>query len=283
LAALGYYSGKVDGHFGAATKHAVRAFQESEGLSVDGLVGGGTQKRLAAKAGVRSVAVYTVRPGDTLWSIARATGARPADLVRLNELRDASRLQIGQRLKVPQETLAARRSLVERPPGGGSEPVVAGGTAEMLPWSDASKVFPNGARARVTDVETGTSFWVHRLQGTYHADSEPVTAADTEVVRRLYGGRWSWDRRAIWVEVNGRVIAASMNGYPHGRKGIGDNRYPGHFCIHFYGSRLHNSGRLDPQHQAAVLRAAKAGQIPGTARVGNTAGPADNLVRYSWH
>lgn len=42
----GYYSGSVDGVFGAATKKAVIAFQKKNGLTADGVVGKATYKAL---------------------------------------------------------------------------------------------------------------------------------------------------------------------------------------------------------------------------------------------
>lgn len=45
---LGYYSGRVDGRFGAGTTSAVKAFQAANGLSSDGIAGQATQKRLYA-------------------------------------------------------------------------------------------------------------------------------------------------------------------------------------------------------------------------------------------
>lgn len=41
---LGYYSGRVDGRFGAGTTSAVKAFQAANGLSSDGIAGQATQK-----------------------------------------------------------------------------------------------------------------------------------------------------------------------------------------------------------------------------------------------
>ena len=46
LKTLGYYSGNVDGDFGAATRDAVRAFQRANGLSVDGKVGDATWEKI---------------------------------------------------------------------------------------------------------------------------------------------------------------------------------------------------------------------------------------------
>jgi len=107
----------------------------------------------------------------------------------------------------------------------------------------------------VTDVRTGISFKVQRRGGSKHADVQPLTAADTAKMKQLYG-QWSWGRRAILVTVNGRTMAASMNGMPHGAGAITGNNFPGHFCIHFLGSRTHGTNSLDPDHQYMVRVAA---------------------------
>jgi hypothetical protein len=102
---------------------------------------------------------------------------------------------------------------------------------------------------------------------------QPLTAFDTAVMREIYGGRWSWARRPVLVEVGGHRLAASMNGMPHGAGSIGGNDFPGHFCIHFLLSEVHRSGRVDPQHLLAILAAA--GVRPdGPAPAGPTAADA---------
>ena len=50
LNALGYTTYTLDGRFGANTERAVRAFQNNFGLSVDGIVGCNTWKKLTAAA-----------------------------------------------------------------------------------------------------------------------------------------------------------------------------------------------------------------------------------------
>ena len=85
-------------------------------------------------------------------------------------------------------------------------------------------------------------------------DTEPLTAEDTAIMKEIYGGAWSWDRRAILVKYDGHVYAASMNGMPHGTSTI-DNGFDGHFCVHFTGSKTHGTDRVDEDHQAAVAQA----------------------------
>ena len=46
LRALGYYTGEIDGQFGAATQEAVVAFQRRNGLDTDGIVGAQTSALL---------------------------------------------------------------------------------------------------------------------------------------------------------------------------------------------------------------------------------------------
>ena len=56
LKALGYYSGTVDGDYGAATAQAVMRFQRANGLSADGVAGTQTLTRLYQSASVVSAA-----------------------------------------------------------------------------------------------------------------------------------------------------------------------------------------------------------------------------------
>ena len=122
------------------------------------------------------------------------------------------------------------------------------------------KVFKVGVIATVTDVDTGISWRVKRSGGSNHADVQPLTAADTAKMKKAYGGSWSWNRRAIWVTIDGVTYAASMNGMPHGSGSITTNNFDGHHCIHFLNSRTHSGDRWDTAHQSAVQKAYKAGQ-----------------------
>lgn len=157
-----------------------------------------------------------------------------------------------QRPAAPRTTTASRGN--QRP--GDLSPIPREGVVKM-PWFDGvENIFSRGMIVKVTHVNTGLTFWARRFGGRFHADSEPLTAEDTEIVRRIYGGSFSWDREAIIVEIGGRRIAASMNGMPHGGELIQDNDFQGHFCIHFYGSLVHETGRRCAQHQAMVRYAA---------------------------
>lgn len=138
-------------------------------------------------------------------------------------------------------------ALPDRPFGDGAEPV---------PWATVSKLWKKGSVATVVDVLTGKEFKVKRWSGREHADIEPLTAADTAIMKSIYGGSWSWRRRAVAVLIDGKLIAGSMNGMPHGVQTILDNDFEGQFCIHFLGSKVHASNQVDPDHQTMIRYAA---------------------------
>lgn len=132
----------------------------------------------------------------------------------------------------------------------------AGGT-ERLDWFNggANKI-PKGATFKVKDIKTGKVFTCKRWSGCNHLDAEPLTKSDTATMKSIYG-HWSWKRRAVLVRYNGHVYAASMNGMPHGTATISNNNFDGHFCIHFYKSKTHGSGKVDSMHQSCVATAMK--------------------------
>lgn len=129
---------------------------------------------------------------------------------------------------------------------------------QLVHWNEAKAVFERQVKATIIDLETRRSFVVVRTGGTLHADCEPASYKDTTAMKAIFGGRWTWCRRAVIVEVRGRRMAASINGMPHGYDTI-DNGFAGHFCVHFFGSRLHSCGIADPVHQAMVLKSAVRG------------------------
>ncbi len=126
----------------------------------------------------------------------------------------------------------------------------------LLRWQEADRIFYRKSVFTVQDVETGLSFRVQRRAGHDHADVQPLTREDTKVMNFIYGGKWSWKRRAIVVRLGEERVAASMNGMPHGGDGIPKNDFSGHFCIHFLESTTHKSTVPDVAHQMMVYKAA---------------------------
>ena len=237
---LGLYPLNPDGDFGHQTELAVRQFQEMSGLDVDGVVGPATwEELLTDEEGEEKSSTYQVRAGDSLWTIANRFDAS------INDIRAAN--------NISGDTIRAGQSL--RIPGNGGSNINQQ-SVEALSWSQVNRLFPRNSTATVTDVQTGLSFRIRRLYGTNHADVEPLTSQDTNVMRRIYGGSWSWDRRAVIVNINGRLIAGSINGVPHGGQSISNNNFNGHFCLHFKDSRTHGNNRVDSKHQNMIGRSA---------------------------
>lgn len=125
---------------------------------------------------------------------------------------------------------------------------------QVIDWEEANKAVPRYATFRITDIETGLSFNAQRRAGSDHADVQPLTKADTKIIKQIYDGKWSWKRRAILIHINHQVIAGSMHGMPHGRGALA-NGFPGHFCVHFKGSTTHTKKKSDLSHQAMIYKA----------------------------
>lgn len=169
----------------------------------------------------------------------------------------------------------ARRALLDSPElreilRQKTETAAKGFFGSPLRWEAVDPLWPWDTQATVTDLETGVRFRADRYGGYLHADVQPFTVADTQKMKQLFGGGWSWQRRAVVVELKGKRIAGSMNGMPHGDDTIEDNDFPGHFCIHFWGSLTHGSNRADPGHRLMLLNAS--GRLAETL---SNAPPAD--------
>ena len=142
----------------------------------------------------------------------------------------------------------------------GSDTAASTGTAtEKLVWFDTGKnLFKPGVTFQVKDVKTGNTWNCKCLYSGYHLDAEPLTASDTEKMKAAYGGTINYVRRAVLVNYNGHVYAASIYGEAHGDQSITNNNFNGQFCIHFTGSTTSGTKVVDSDHQAAVNEASKA-------------------------
>jgi len=241
LALAGQMSSPADGIFGSVTHQAVVSFQTSAGLAADGVVGRKTWDALMKKAEAACARTYVVEPGDTMYGIARRFGVSVEAIAAASGIQRPELIKPGQEVVIPSSSADLSRTALGR------------GGAELLHWSIANRVFKS--RATIIDVATGLSFEVKRRGGHNHADIEPLTSADSAILKRIYGGAWSWTRRAVIVVTGGRRIAGSINGQPHGGQAITGNNFNGHICLHFQGSRTHASNALDTDHQRMVQAA----------------------------
>ena len=121
-------------------------------------------------------------------------------------------------------------------------------------FNGMNELFTKYIDITIIDCQTLKSYIVIRTGGYNHADVETKTASDTEIFKSLYGS-WSWTRRPVWVKIQDKYYAGSINGYPHGYSTIENNNENGHTCIHFLNSKTHGTQRVDESHQEAVSSA----------------------------
>lgn len=137
--------------------------------------------------------------------------------------------------------------------------------AEKIDWEKGGiqKLWAKGSTYKVYDVYTGIVWQARRWSGAYHADVEPLTAADSARLCKIYGTKttqqiWDdnlWERRPSLVTIGSRTFACSLYGMPHNYPDgdtIPDNDMKGQICIHFTNSKIHKSSKVDTYHQKAI-------------------------------
>jgi len=304
LKALGYFNISPTGYYGDVTVAAVKKFQANKGLTQDGMAGEdtlsyidrllGRHRDILLKEGIRGNNVTALQSDlKALGFITISPTGYYGDVTAAAVKRFQARYGLSQDGEAGSETLAVIDRLLGRirtvPPASSSASPSAVSISRggddiydyMPPWFDkVENIFARGDSAKVYDIKTGLSFNIKRTYGYNHADCETLTSQDTAIMKKIYGGQWSWTRRAVIIIVDGRKIAGSMAGMPHagadsqpgeayvtwrsGGYGAGDNLddvknndMNGHFDIHFYGSRTHGTNRVDSGHQEMVREAAE--------------------------
>ena len=112
-------------------------------------------------------------------------------------------------------------------------------------------------------MKTGIVWWAHRWAGGSHADVEPLTAADSARLCKIYGvsdpddiaKKNMWQRRPCLVTIGTRTFACSLYGVPHNYPDgdtIATNNFKGQVCIHFTNSKTHGGNKVDSYHAEAI-------------------------------
>ncbi|HEX3028528.1 MAG TPA: LysM peptidoglycan-binding domain-containing protein [Clostridia bacterium] len=111
LLAAGFNPGPIDGIFGPLTESAVIAFQTAEGLVVDGIVGVQTWTALGVQCFPTTTPppsecingfIYTVKPGDTLSTIANTFGICLEAIIATNpQITNPDLIFPGQQICIP--------------------------------------------------------------------------------------------------------------------------------------------------------------------------------------
>jgi len=110
-----------------------------------------------------------------------------------------------------------------------------GADVELLHWYDDIKTYlKNNRTFTVYDPATKKSWQMRLYSAGAHADSEPLTAADSKTMYEVWGNKWSWNEKPVYVKLaNGTWCLASMPNMPHLSGGISNNDFEGHTCVHF--------------------------------------------------
>ncbi|CCO07373.1 LysM peptidoglycan-binding domain-containing protein [Desulforamulus hydrothermalis] len=214
---------------------------------------------------------YTVKKGDSLWSISQAYGTTVEELKRANRL-TGDNLSIGQRLLISYPVLTSRGpaksplpdwlAVTSAVPAADQASQVSQDqqpTVELVDWfTEGKKLLQSGVIFSVADCATGAQLQLKVLSAGNHCDIEPASQADTNAMLRLFG-QWTWSPRPVVIQINGRRIAGSLSGMPHSIDTTPDNGVEGHFDLYLHNSRPHGSGVSQSyvqQHYAAVAKSA---------------------------
>ena len=130
-------------------------------------------------------------------------------------------------------------------------------SVEMVDWYDSAQhVLQRGSYYTLLNIRNGETFRVKYTTGSAHMDIEPATAQDTAKLLTCLGGEWTYVRTPVILIAEGKAIAASIYGEPHGGTDtISGNNMDGVVCLHLTNSRTHGSDRVDEDHQAAIQTA----------------------------
>ena len=298
---LGYLTDKVDGKYGANTVAAMRAFQLRNGLtgsgngdtatytilySVNAITAEGKQVDSNTptvytnlKVGATGDAVlrlqqalsnlrYTVTINGTYDETTRAAvlafqkrnGLAPDGIAGVNT---QTKLYTG-------DCVTGDTALPDENKNGGtgnSGASFGNGPAKsqiklQMWYTEIKPTIKSGQTVLVYEPSSGSSFRLRFYSLGRHADSEPLTAQDTAIMKAAWGGKFSWDEKPVYVLLpSGTWVLASMHCMPHLSGSIKDNDFDGHLCVHFPRT-MEETAKLDPKngvrHQKDIRKAWKA-------------------------
>ena len=276
---LGYYTGQLDGVYGAGTVSAVTAFQAANSLNPDGKAGPLTYAVLfsdrAIPAGGSSnptvtPGVYaTLKKGDTgeavtqlqkallnLGYTVNTNGSYTNETVTaVKQFQSANGLNVDgiagplTFAKLYSGT-AVGPSDTTNGPGSTTAGVMANPPSnsqiQLLHWYNDIKPNLSGQpTVQIYDPASGLTWNIKIFSKGQHADGEPPTLQDTQIMYKAFGNQFTWNEKPVFVKLpSGAWCIASMHDRPHesdmikasvnGFAGTFNGVYEdGHLCIHF--------------------------------------------------
>lgn len=197
---------------------------------------------------------YKVVPGDNLWTLAQKYHTSVDAIMKSNML-IVDYVMPNQILTIP-----VNSTQIVKPVGiTMMKQRLSNNYGDIYTWENAMRIWTVGTTGVLRDLATGKTFNVKYYGGSNHSDIVPVTQADTDIMKAIYG-EWSWSKKRpmVLTFAKGGVnyqMAVSLTGMPHGTTDNYINGFPGHTDMYFYNSVGHANPVLDPVHQANVLKA----------------------------
>jgi peptidoglycan hydrolase-like protein with peptidoglycan-binding domain len=276
------------GSYDDSTVSAVRSFQINNALTADGIFGAESARTLMSSSvqpGNSTKPSYRVlRVGDKDTPSDLAVSAMQAALLGLNykltvdgsfgnKTHDAVvAFQMQNDLVVSgiADALTQLRLFSGSAKAAPAVPVIvdissaktggpSAGQVKLLDWYTQVKPSSRGGQiVQVHDPRTGINFNLQFYSLGSHADSEPKTLRDTQLMNAAFGEA-SWTVRPVYVKMgDGTWTLATMHNNPHLYGSIKDNGFGGHLCVHFK-RELEETQKSDPnygmQNQLAIRKA----------------------------
>ncbi len=128
------------------------------------------------------------------------------------------------------------------------------GTASS--WEEVKPKLVENKQYMFTDFNTGSTFNMTLVNAGNHAEMECSTAADTAVFLSCFGDAFNYSKRPMVMHLDNALVAASMQGEPHGQDTVSGNDMQGHVCVYFTGSTSHVGSLPDVEHMNQLRKAA---------------------------
>lgn len=203
LISAGFLNGKADGIFGNMTLAAVKSFQRSKNLVVDGIAGRKTLSSL--ESALKSGSNVTPAPSST-------PSATPTPSPENKSENEPGSDDINEKISAPSVSLI-----------------------QLLHWvNDIKPSLSNGQHLLIYDPASGLSWTLRILSRGRHCDAEPLTAKDTRTMLKAFGNVNTWNQKPVYVLLPGGIwTIGSTHDMPHQSGSIKDNDFNGHLCVHF--------------------------------------------------